>query len=80
LIPALLNFAAQKDPKAQIIGSFNIVQGQFVFILLAFYDAPTASNGTFDEFLAIFPFGTLQTQSYLSIVNAAPVGQTANLR
>jgi hypothetical protein len=81
LIQAMVNFQANnKDPKAQIIGSFIIAPGEFIFILIVFYDAPTAPNGTFDEFLAIYPYGTLQTQSYLSLVQASPVSDTNNLR
>ncbi len=81
LIQAMANFYNNnKDPKAQLIGSFIIGQGEFVFTLIVFYDAPTAPNGTFDEFLALSPYGTLQTRSYLSLVQSAPVATTNNLR
>ncbi len=81
VIQAIVNFYNNnKDPKAQLIGSFIIAQGEFIFTLIVFYDAPTAPSGIFDEFLAISPYGTLQTQSYLSLVQAAPVSATNNLR
>ncbi len=81
VIQAMVDFQTNnKDLKAQIISSFIIAPGEFVIIIIAFYDAPTAPNGTFDEFLNLQPYGTLQTQSYLSLVQASPVSQSDNLR
>jgi hypothetical protein len=81
LVQAIVNFQANnKDPKAQIIASFALGTGEFICLMILFYDAPTAPNGTFDEFLAIHPYGTLETQSYLSIVEASPIYDSINLR
>jgi peptidoglycan/LPS O-acetylase OafA/YrhL len=81
VIQAMVNFQTNnKDPKAQIIASFVIAPGQFVLLIIVFYDAPTAPNGIFDAFLALQPYGSLQTLSYLSFIQAAPVSQTNNLR
>jgi hypothetical protein len=81
VIQAMVDFQTNnKDLKAQIISSFIIAPGEFVIIIIVFYDAPTAPNGTFDEFLNLQPYGTLQTQSYLSLVQASPVSQSDNLR
>ncbi|CAF4132375.1 unnamed protein product, partial [Rotaria sp. Silwood2] len=81
VIQALVNFQANnKDPKAQITGSFIILPSQYFVTLLVFYDAPTAPAGIFDEFIKISSFGTLNTQSYLTFVQAAPVTQAVNLQ
>ncbi len=80
-LEAMVNFQTNnKDPKAQIIASFIIAPGEFVLIVYVFYDAPTAPNGTFDELLAVHPYGSLQTLPYLTFIQAAPVSQTNNLR
>lgn len=72
-LQAMANFHAKnKDPRAQIIVYLSIGFGQLNLILAAFYDAPTPPSGMFDEFLAISHFGTLETQSFLSLIQAAP--------
>lgn len=81
VIQAVIKFqATNTDPKAQILGTFIIAPGQYVLAFFLFYDAPTAPNGIFSDFLSIPYFGTVTTQSYLSFIQVAPVSQTANLR
>ena len=81
LMQALTNFQqTNKDPKAVIIASVAIGPGQFIGVLVFVYDAPTAPNGTFDEFTNIEHFGTLETQSYISAIGLSVTEPLANLR
>lgn len=81
VIQAIVNFQANnRDPKAQLIGSFVIAPGQFLMILILLYDAPIAPNGTFDAFVNIPHLGSLQTLPFLAFVKAIPVANASNLR
>ena len=80
-LQATVNFHAKnKDPRAQIIVYLSIGLGQLNLILAASYDAPTPPNGMFDEFLAISHFGTLETRSFLSLIQAAPASAQKSVR
>lgn len=73
ILQATVNFhATNKDPRAQIIVYFGIGLGQLNLILAVFYDAPIPPNGMFDAFLAVPHFGTLETRSFLSLIQTSP--------
>ncbi|KAL5512398.1 hypothetical protein ACEPAG_3390 [Sanghuangporus baumii] len=51
---ATSNFSSNnKDPKAQVISSVGSVLGEFVAVVLLFYDGPTLPSGGFDAFFSI---------------------------
>ncbi|KAI0340262.1 FAD-binding domain-containing protein [Trametopsis cervina] len=71
---ATAKFADQvKDPKAQIITTYNYIGGAPDVTQLLFYDGPTPPAGIFDDFLAIPSFlSDISTRSFLSLVQASP--------
>lgn len=75
-------FANSKDPKANIITTYNLLTVVPVISLLVFYNAPTPpSSGLFDEFLAIPTLNKdISTRSFKSLVLSSPVNTTAGLR
>ena len=78
---AIVNFQNNnKDPKAQIIPTILYVDGLVNYNVAIFYDAPTAPNNIFKEFTDILPLGNLQTRTYVSLIKAAPVFVTSNVR
>ncbi|KAI0825970.1 FAD-binding domain-containing protein [Irpex lacteus] len=67
-------FAAQvKDPKAQIITTYNYIAGFPDVTQLLFYDGPTPPSDIFEDFLAIpSVLSDIKTRSFLSLVQASP--------
>ena len=81
VIQAIVNFQVNnRDPRAQLIGSFIIAPGQFLMVLILSYDAPIPSNGTFDAFVNIPHLGSLQTLPFLAFVKSIPIADASNLR
>lgn len=81
LLTAVMNFQNNsKDPDAQIISSITAMDGVLIPNTIIFYDAPTAPESIFQEFINIPHIGILKTQSYLSIVKASPIFTTDNMR
>ncbi|CAF1156380.1 unnamed protein product [Adineta steineri] len=81
VVNAVVNFQkTNQDPKAQILCDFTTLVDSFAININAFYDAPTAPPNTFDVFTSILHEGQLETQSYLSLVQALPVFISANMR
>ncbi|CAF3756624.1 unnamed protein product, partial [Adineta steineri] len=81
VINAVVNFQkTNQDPKAQILCDFTSILGVFAMNINIFYDAPVAPPNTFEVFTSILHEGELQTQSYLSLVQAVPVFISANMR
>ncbi|KZT74093.1 FAD-binding domain-containing protein [Daedalea quercina L-15889] len=69
------------DPKAAILTTFNNEIGIPITELTLFYDAPTAPDGMFDEFLAIPALYTdISTRSFLSLVTSTPDNATQTER
>lgn len=76
LVNATLVFSeTSKDPKAQVLPTFNFLLGQPGAINLAFYDGPTPPAGTFDAFSPsnVRPLvDDWKTRSLLDLVKSAP--------
>ena len=81
LSTALVNFQSRNnDPKAQVLPSYSVLAKVAACSLIVFYDAPMAPENMFKEFTDIHPIGTLETRSYLSLVQATPIFVTDNMR
>ena len=81
LSTALVNFQSRNnDPKAQVLPSFSVLAKVAACSLIVFYDAPMAPENMFKEFTDIHPIGTLETRSYLSLVQTTPIFVTDNMR
>ncbi|CAF4004686.1 unnamed protein product [Adineta steineri] len=81
LVNAIVTFQTNnQDPKAQILCDFTSLANSFDINIVAFYDAPIAPPNIFDVFTSILHEGQLETQSYLSLVQASPVFVSANMR
>ncbi|SPO27078.1 related to 6-hydroxy-D-nicotine oxidase [Ustilago trichophora] len=76
IVNATLDFSNNsKDPKAQILPTFNFILGQPGVILLAFYDAPTPPADAFPQFSkseARAFTDDWKTRSILDLVKSAP--------
>ena len=72
VMQAMSKFQANsKDPKADIIAYMIMGGGQLFIGLYCFYDAPSAPNGTFDNFFTIpHTADTVQTQSFSSFIQS----------
>ncbi|KAG1747826.1 FAD-binding domain-containing protein [Suillus paluster] len=79
---AVAKFVANvADPKASIYSTYNYVSGSPVLSSSLFYDAPTAPDGMFDDFLAISNIGEdISTRSFSSMIDVEPVNNTIGLR
>lgn len=81
IIKAMVSFQENnQDPKAQIIGSFVMKGSETYFSNFLFYDAPIIPAGTFDFFTNIPALNFLRTQSYLSLIQSAPIEIAGGLR
>lgn len=86
VVTAVNNFSmTNKDPKAQVLPTFNFVLGEPGVSLLGFYDAPSAPAGVLDMFDAANggpkPFTDgWKAQSFTDFVRAAPANATGNTR
>ena len=81
IVQVMVDFHARnKDPRAQTGGYFSLANGRFILTLVIFYDAPTPPEGIFDGFLSIPHLGSLQTLSYLSLIQAPAVARLATVR
>lgn len=86
VVKAVSNFAVNnKDPKAQVLPTFNFVLGQPGVSLLAFYDGPSAPAGVFDGFDTSKggpkPFtDAWKAQSFGDLVRATPSNATQYTR
>ncbi|CAF1300260.1 unnamed protein product [Rotaria sordida] len=83
VLAAVVNFQNNNaDPKAQILCNFLALIGVPTLNIVIFYDAPTAPESLFQEFLNItsFPLLPVQTRSQLSLVQGLPTAVGANMR
>lgn len=77
LAKATSNFSAtNRDPKANVLPTFNAVAGIPGVVLLSFYDGETVPEGTFAAYGKI----PIKKQSWLSFIKSAPADATAGQR
>lgn len=85
-LPAVINATAEfskknKDPKAQVIPTFNFVLGAAGVSLLAFYDGPSPPNGTFSMFENAKTFSSdWKARQFGDLVRSAPANATGGMR
>ncbi|KAL5480274.1 hypothetical protein ACEPAI_1544 [Sanghuangporus weigelae] len=86
---AASNFSANnKEPKAQVISSVASVLGEFVAVVLLFYDGPTLPSGIFDAFLSIpYMSSDISTRTFVDLfesfgnttIGSGPMGNVGHV-